>query len=128
MNYESDQEDIELYDIPPPNHSDYVIAIVPIVSWALASYLTWNEGVVQALFSGACCAIGTLIVVVIAQILLGDPPSMLFRDAAGRIFDTPFGLWSSDRDPARCAAEDAAYEALEQHLKDAARKPKNRRK
>lgn len=112
------QEDIELYDIPPPNHSDYVIAGVPVVSWALASYLTWDEGVVQALFNGACCAIGTLVVVVIAQILLGDPPSMLFRDAAGRIFDTPFGLWSSDRDPARCAAEDAAYEYIDKKIKE----------
>lgn len=121
------EDDIELYDIPPPNHSDYVLAIVPVLSWALASYLTWDEGVVQALFNGACCAIGTLVVIVLAQFLLGDPPSMLFRDAAGRIFDTPFGLWSA-RDPARCAAEDAAYNALEKHLKEDARKRKNRQK
>lgn len=117
MNHKTDQEEIELYDIPPPNHSDYVLAIVPIFSWALASYLTWDEGVVQSLFNGACCAIGTLVVVVLAQFLLGDPPSMLFRDAAGRIFDTPFGLWS-DRDPARCAAEDAVYDYIEEKIKE----------
>lgn len=112
-----ERDNIELYDIPPPNHSDYVLAIVPVLSWALASYLSWDEGVVQALFNGACCAIGTLVVVVLAQFLLGDPPSMLFRDAAGRIFDTPFGLWS-DRDPARCAAEDAVYDYIEEKIKE----------
>ncbi len=117
MKNDSDQEEIEFYDIPPPNHSDYIMAIIPIVSWSLASYLTWEEGIVQALFNGACCAIATLVVVVIAQFLLGDPPSMIFRDAAGRIFDTPFGLWSA-RDPARCAAEDAVYEYIDKKIKE----------
>lgn len=111
-----DEEEIEIYDIPPPNHSDYVMLVAPLACWGLATYMGWGDGPVVALFNGAYYAIGSLVVIVLMQFALRDPPSIFFRDAAGRIFDTPFGLWS-DRDPARCAAEDAAYKYLEKKIK-----------
>lgn len=111
------QDEIDLYEIPPPNHSDYVMAFVPLAAWVLATYLSWDEGAWTAFFNGACCALASLLVIVLAQVLLRDPPSMLYRDAAGRIFNSPFGLWSN-RDKARCAAEDAAYEYVKKIMEE----------
>lgn len=117
MNNESNQEDLEFYDIPPPNHSDYVALFGPLTCWALATFMAWDEGAIEALFNGSYYALGSLAIIVLAQFLLRDPPSVLFRDSRGRIFDTLFGLWS-DRDPARCAAEDAVYEFIEEKIKE----------
>lgn len=121
MKKEIDLSKMDFYDIPPPNHSDYVMALAPIASWALASYLTWDAGIIPSLFNGACTAMASLAVIVLAQFLLSDPPSILFRDKGGRIFNSFFGL-GSDRDPERCEVEDKVYEWLENEIKNGKKK------